>query len=128
MEFNYRGLKGKFIDFEVVKTGWWFTWIRLKYELYNDEGTIIEEDWTDHWFGTYGCDPEFEDEDYDEDGEVKLTDEEIIEYVDNLFHDGYEFDDVIEGIKRVDYKGWGDWDPIESVEDICKELFDIYFL
>ena len=67
MEFNYKGLKGKFIDFQVVKTGFCFTWIKLLYELYNDKGEVIDRDWSLSQYGTYGYEPEFDEEDYDDD-------------------------------------------------------------
>ena len=40
MEFSYYEFNGKFIDFQVVETSFWFTWIRLKYELYDDNGNV----------------------------------------------------------------------------------------
>lgn len=126
MEFTYKNLKGKFIDFQVVETGFYFTWIKLQYELYNEHGEVIDKDWSTHQYGTFGYEPEFDDEYYDEDGEVKLTDEEIVNYVDDLFHDIYEIEDLVDGIRRSSYANF--WDPVESVEDICKELFEfLYF-
>lgn len=128
MEFSYYEFNGKFIDFQVVETGFWFTWIRLKYELYDDNGNVIDVDWTDDRFGTFGYEPEFEDDDYDEDGEIKLTEEEIINYVDDLFHDSYEIEELIEGITRASYPGTGCYEEIKSVEDICKQLFEVFHI
>lgn len=127
MEFNYKGIKGKFVDFQVVETGFWFTWIKLLYEVYNDKGEVIDRDWSLREYGTYGFEPEFDDDQYDENGEVTLSNDEIVMYVDELFHDGYEIEDLINGVRRSSFEGKG-WDPVNNVDDILKDMFEVYFL
>ena len=122
MEFNYRGIKGKFVDFQVVETGFWFTWIKLLYEVYNEKGEVIDRDWSLREYGTYGFEPEFDDDQYDENGEVTLSNDEIVMYVDELFHDGYEIEDLINGVRRSSFEGRG-WDTVNNVDDILKDMF-----
>ena len=97
----------------------------LKWGKFTLLHTVIDKDWSTRQYGTFGYEPEFDDEYYDEDGEVKLTDEEIVNYVDDLFHDIYEIEDLVDGIRRSSYANF--WDPVESVEDICKELFEFRY-
>lgn len=127
MEFNYRGIKGKFVDFQVVETGFWFTWIKLLYEVYNDKGEVIDRDWSLREYGTYGFEPEFDDDQYDENGEVTLSNDDIVKYVDELFHDGYEIEDLINGVRRSSFESKG-WDPVNNVDDILKDMLEVYFL
>mgnify|MGYP003310814724 CR=1 FL=1 len=107
MDFKYEFLTGKLLDYQVVVTGFWGTGVRLLYELYDEAGNVIVKDWTYFTYETYGYEPEFEEDCYDEDGEIKLSEEEIADYVDVLFHDAYEFEDIINGVRRVlSYDGW----------------------
>ena len=127
MEFEYNGLKGKFIDFQVVETGFYFTWIKLLYEVYNEKGEVYDRDWTLGEYGTYGYEPEFDEDQYDEDGNLMMTDDEITMYVDDLFHDGYEIEDLVNGIRRSCYNNFG-WNPINGVDDLIKDVLEVYFL
>lgn len=112
MKFKYEGIKGRFTDFEVVETGFCFTWIRLKYELYKN-GKVYEQGWTNEQFGTVGYEP-------DEDAE-EMTEEDIVDYTDSLFHDIYELPDLIQKITRYsDGYNCEDVDgDADSIAEVC---------
>ena len=114
MEFKYKRIKGKFTDFEVVETGFWFTWIRLKYELYKN-GKVYEQGWTDEIFGTIGYEPEFDDD------VEEMSEEDIVSYVDDLFHEMYELPDLIQKITRYsDGYNCEDVDgDADSIAEVC---------
>ena len=114
MKFKYKGIEGRFIDFKVVETGFCFTWIRLQYELY-ENGEVYSQDWTEEQFGTFGYEPEFDDD------EVEMSDEDIVRYVDDLFHEGYELADLIQNITR--YSTGCGYEPVkgdaDSIAEVC---------
>ena len=119
-EIEYNELVLRILDYKVVATGYFFTWVKFEYEVIESDGEVVDKDWSSELFGTFGYDGDCYD---DEDNETEMTDEEYVEYVDNLFHEAYELDNIIEGVTRWATK-YGDWSEVKSDNDIHQQLCD----
>lgn len=116
IEIEYDELVLRILDYKVVETDYSFTWVKFEYEVIESNGEVVDKDWSSELFRTFGYDNESYD---DEDNE--MTDQEYVEYVDDLLHEAYELDNIIEGVTRWATK-YGDWSEVKSDYDIHQQL------